>query len=225
MMTEKKSERALLQRLLGSKPKKITAAALSAAAVAGIVAGALYIDSRHTPEDIDWDVEQPEQVGYGDAAAAAPISTDTSAGVEDIYDEHEVSFGGNVSAARSAELGEWAGHVLAVEDECLTSWATEQLGALATAGTFETITVCDRPTVVVAGPAGINTGNLVYAAAEDGAPAGAAEVLLDSDTNRFAFTAVRSAGGEAVLLAAAELPAVEEIVWDGTQEEDVDLTK
>lgn len=224
MMTKKQSERALMQRLLGTKSKKITAAAISAAAVVGIVAGALYIDSRHTPEDIDWDVVQPEQVSYGDTAAA-PAGTDTSAGVVSIFDEHEVSFGGNVGAARDMKMGEYTGQVLAVEDECLTNWATEHLGELATAGTFATLDICDRPTLVVAGPAGINTGNLTYAAAEPTAPSGAADVIINSSTNRMAFTAVRSSDGEAALLATAELPAVEEAVFDGTQEESVDLTE
>ena len=147
---------------------------------------------------------QPPRIAADEPAASAPTSTDYSS-VVDITGELLGDFSGDLSFARTLEQGEDV-YPYGEPDTCLLEWATANLEALASAGTYETMTICDRPTLVLAGPDGADTKVLVHGAREDTAPEGARQLIADSTHDRMAFVAVRSADGMAQLLATAELP-------------------
>lgn len=199
---------------------KAVVAAAAAAVAAGLVAAVALQPDYVTATDYRLRDDQAQQVPVTDPIAAAPAGTNTSFGITDVSLELAGQFAGDLGAARSTATGKEAPQIVALQDDCLAAWATENLGALAAAGAYQVVDVCDRPTVVLAGAAGADTKVLVHAAAEiDGGDA-IAQILHRSTSNRMAFTAVRSHDGQAQLLAAAELPSVEDVVYDGTTDEE-----
>ena len=213
-MTGEKTE----TRRWSTKRLVITGAAAVAAValVAGVGLHATFgpnvAPSEYVPRD------QPEQVAVNGPAAAAPADADTTQ-VTDVTADLVTEFLGDLENVRSRATEKKSANVVAEHDQCLADWATAHLAELAAVGTYAVVDVCDRPTAVLAGPAGADSKVLTYGALEETAPARMPETIATSTSNRIAFTAVRSTDGEAQLLATAELPAVEEIKYDGSQSE------
>lgn len=188
------------------RPILIGAAAIAAAAlVGGIVLANVLGPERVDPESVVI-TPQPQQVAANDPVVAAPEDADLTT-VEVISDDLVSGFGGDVIDARSRVQDDSVTMLEVVtDDECLTSWAKENLAALAEAGAYQVIDVCDRPTAVLAGPAGSDSKVLVYGSLEDTAPDGIRDVIAEATSTKVAFAAVRTTDGEAQLLATAVLP-------------------
>lgn len=180
------------------------AAGLAATLVAGVTLTSVLAPERVDPSEVSTEY-QPPRVAANDAAVAAPADADF-AEVEDVTDELINDFTGDISFARSTVQGGEEKFPYAEPDQCLLDWAKANLAELAAKGTYEVVTVCDRPTAVLAGPDGADTKVLVYGALEDTAPEGAMQLIGESEHDRMAFAAVRSADGKAQLLATSELP-------------------
>ena len=147
---------------------------------------------------------QPPRVAANAPAASAPASTDYGT-VADITEQLIHEFSGDLSFARSTEQATES-FAYGEPDACLVEWASANLAGLAETGVYEVMTVCGRPTLVLAGPDGADSKVLVRAALEETAPAGARQIIAESVHDRMAFAAVRSEDGKAQLLATAELP-------------------
>jgi len=187
-----------------TRPIVIGAAAVAAVA---LVAGAVVL-LKPAPEFVpqyETIESAPPKVPAGEPAVEAPTDADLDT-VVDVTDELTTGFSGDLGLVRTdAQKGEPA-FPYTETDACLLDWAKENLAMLAADGTYEVITVCDRPTAVLAGPAGADSKVLVFGALEEKAPTGMKEILIDSPHDRMAFAAVRSADGKAQLLATSELP-------------------
>lgn len=187
------------------RPILIGAAAIAAAAlVGGVVLVNALSPERVDPESVAI-TPQPQQVAANEPVVAAPAESDLSQ-VEVVSDELVSGFGGDVIDARS-RVQEDATTALEIvtDDECLTDWATANLAELAASGAYQVVDICGRPTAVLAGPAGSDSKVLVYGALEEGAPVGMRDIIAEATSTKVAFAAVRTADGQAQLLATAVL--------------------
>lgn len=189
-----------------ARPTLIAAAAVAMLAMVGVAVGTQIVSEQAiAPRRVDPSTvkitPRPDPVTLN-----APIEkASASAGVDvvDVTGTFAYSFAQDLVSARTTWSKKPAGDVDATSDACLTGWALEHVVELAAAGTYDVVDVCGRPTVVVAGPAGVDDRVLVYRALQDGAPGPVQDVLLGSTSTSMVFTAVRSADGAAVLMAAA----------------------
>jgi len=185
--------------------RKRTVAAAVVAAVVAVVAAVVWVGL--TPDEVTQpeppDAYQPLSVPADDPVLAAPEDTDY-ADVVDVTDEVLPVFSGDLSVVRAQLQGDDA-FPYGEPDQCLLDWVSANLQELSARGAYEVMTVCDRPTLVLAGPDGADAKVLVHGAMLDGAPAGARQIIGESTSQRMAFAAVRSADGKAQLMATAEL--------------------
>ena len=182
----------------------IGAAALAAALVAVVILMRMF-SPVIVPESERIIVPQPPQIPVNGPSVAAPEGTDFTI-IEEVSEEFAPGFAGDIIDVRTRVGQKEKPGPATVVDGCLLEWAKANLEVLATAGAYQVVTVCERPTAVLAGPAGADNKVLVYGSLEDGAPEGMEQTLAESTSDRMAFVAVRTADGRAQLLAAAELP-------------------
>ncbi|WP_311245428.1 MULTISPECIES: hypothetical protein [unclassified Microbacterium] len=188
------------------RPILIGAAVIATAAlVGGIVLANVLGPERVDPQSVEI-TPQPQQVAANEPVVAAPEDADLTA-VEVISDDLVSGFGGDVIDARSRVQDDSATMLeVATDDECLTEWAKANIAELAASGAYQVIDICDRPTAVLAGPAGSDSKVLVYGSLEDTAPDGMRAIIAEATSTKVAFAAVRTTDGEAQLLATAVLP-------------------
>lgn len=158
---------------------------------------------RVSPAEVSTEHQAP-RIAADHPVAAAPAETEYTT-VVDATSELLPVFTGDLSYARTLAQGSEQ-FPYAEPDQCLLDWATANLAALSETGTYDVLMVCDRPTLVLAGPEGADTKVFAHGALTDTAPAGARQLVGESTHDRMAFVAVRSADGKAQLLATAELP-------------------
>lgn len=175
-------------------------AALAVALVVYLNVASTFVPQYAAPAD-----PAGPKISSNDPVAAAAEDADLT-DVVDVTAKVSSMFTGDLGVTRTDVQGGAEKYPYTVDDECLLEWAKSNITTLAPTGTYEVVTVCGRPTAVLAGPASADSKVLVYAAAEDTAPAGMRELLLESTSDRVAFAAVQSADGEAQLLAASPLP-------------------
>lgn len=187
------------------RPTLVAAAAVAVLTTAGITVSAIVTEQAIAPRRVDPSTvkitPRPDPVSL-----TAPVEKATATAGVDVVDEtptYAYSFAQDLVSARTTWTKETAANVEATSDTCLSGWALEHVVELAAAGTYDVVDVCGRPTVVVAGPTGVDDRVLVYRALEDGAPGAAKDVLLTSTSTSMVFAAVRSSDGAAVLMAAA----------------------
>jgi hypothetical protein len=192
-------------RRLGKRSILIRAAAATLAALVGGILVFTLQPERVDPASVTID-QVIEKVALDAPVAPAPAGADVTTPAVDVTAEFAEGFRGDIVSARSTWTEKAASTVITETDQCLLDWSKENLGPLAAEGTYAVLDVCGRATAVLAGKAGVDSKVLVFAVAEKEAPAEMKELLLESTSNRMAFSAVRSADGKAHLVAAAVLP-------------------
>lgn len=175
-----------------------------AASAAMLVGGSVLSTALNPPFEPQYTAPefQPPRVASSDPVMAAPENTDFTT-VVDVTDEVSSMFSGDLIDVRSQVQTESATTIEMVTDRCLWEWAAENLEAFAVDGVYEVMTVCGRPTAVLAGPAGADTKVLAYGALEATAPEGMRQLLAESTSDQMSFVAMRTSDDEAQLLAVA----------------------
>lgn len=205
--------------------RRVLVTGAAAIVVAALGTGVIVhqVNAPNVPASLATQVPRPSQIPVNAPVAAAPADA-TLTSVVDVTSSFRSDFAGNVADVRSRVQGDAQRVPTIEEDACLTEWAKGHLPELAARGAYEVLDVCGRQTAVLAGPAGADAKVLVYGALEKTAPAGAKALFGKSTSNRLAFVAVRSddadPDSQAQLMAAAVLPAEQEVVYDGTQSEE-----